>query len=123
MKIIFNRLNHIQICVPHGQETRAREFYCGILSLKEIDKPEIMKKNGGFWVEIANLQIHIGTEENQGRSKRHPAFEVDDLVSVKKYLISKDLCVVDQNNVYDFNRFSFFDYWGNRIELMEKINN
>jgi len=120
MKIQFNRLNHIQICIPHGQETKAREFYCGILGLVEIEKPERMKKNGGFWLEIADFQIHIGTEDLQGKSKRHPAFEVSGLQEIKNYLLGKKVQIVEQQNVNEFMRFSLFDFFGNRIELMEK---
>ncbi len=121
MKIQFNRLNHIQVCIPIGEEPKAREFYCGILGLKEIEKPERMKANGGFWVEIANIQIHIGTEQGHAISKRHPAFEVEDLDKVKNYLLQQGIKLVEQQNVNHFKRFSFFDYWDNRIELMQKI--
>lgn len=122
MKIQFNRLNHIQICIPTGEEAKGREFYCGILGLKEIEKPERMKINGGFWVEIADIQIHIGTEDIKGISKRHPAFEVDELDKVKEYLYQQGIKYVEQKSVNNFKRFSFFDYWGNRIELMQKID-
>ena len=79
MQIKFNRLNHIQICIPKGEEASALQFYCGILGLDEVKKPDILKSNGGFWLEINNIQIHIGTEELQGISKRHFAFEVQEL--------------------------------------------
>ncbi|MCF6299644.1 MAG: glyoxalase [Proteobacteria bacterium] len=121
MKIQFNRLNHIQICIPHGEEDKGREFYCGILGLNEIEKPERMKANGGFWVEIADVQIHIGTEDMTGQSKRHPAFEVEDLDSIKSYLMESGIQLVEQQSVNGFKRFSFFDYWNNRIELMQCV--
>jgi catechol-2,3-dioxygenase len=121
MKIKFNRLNHIQICIPHGQEDRAREFYCGILGLLEIEKPTHIKANGGFWLEVADLQIHIGIETMNGVSKRHPAFEVNDLHLVKSYLKDSAVRVFDQQNVNNFERFSFYDYWDNRIELMQRV--
>lgn len=121
MKIKFNRLNHIQMCIPHGQEDRGRDFYCGILGLLEIDKPDNMKANGGFWLEVADLQIHISTENMNSVSKRHPAFEVDDLNAVKTYLKDSAVRVFDQQNVDDFERFSLYDYWDNRIELMQRV--
>jgi catechol 2,3-dioxygenase-like lactoylglutathione lyase family enzyme len=120
MKIIFNRLNHLQICIPHGQEQKARTFYCGILGLTEIEKPESLQKNGGFWLQVNDIQIHIGTEDMHGSPKRHPAFEVEQLDKIKEYLISTDIKTKDDTKIPGFKRFSFFDYWGNRIELMEK---
>lgn len=121
MKINFTRLNHIQICISPGEEDRGREFYCDLLGLKEIEKPERMKKAGGFWVEIADIQIHIGTENLNEISIRHPAFEVNDIDAVKQYLIENNIKIIEQQNANDYRRFSFFDYWDNRIELMEKV--
>ncbi len=121
MKIQFNRLNHIQICISKGEEQKGREFYCGILGLEEIEKPEILKANGGFWLQMSDIQIHIGTEELQGKSKRHPAFEVEDLELVKKYLLQHGIKLKEDQPIPDFERFSFFDYWDNRIELMQRV--
>ena len=120
MKINFKKINHIQICIPKGEETKGREFYCGILGLQEIEKPESLKKNGGFWLAIADIQLHIGTEHLEGKSKRHPAFEVDNLEAVKTYLIQQGIKIKEDDKIAGINRFSFFDYWDNRIELMEK---
>lgn len=120
MKIQFNRLNHVQICIPTGEENKAREFYSGILGLDEVEKPEILKPNGGFWLSMNDIQIHIGTENMQGKSKRHPAFEVEDLAKVKIHLLNNHVRIKQDQPIPGFQRFSIFDYWGNRIELMEK---
>ena len=116
MKINFKKLNHVQICIPKGEEEKGCEFYCGILGLNEIEKPDI-KKNGGFWLEVANIQLHIGTEIMEGKSKRHPAFEIDNLIEVKKYLIDNGVVIKEDDKIPGINRY----YWGNRIELMEKV--
>lgn len=120
MKINYKRIDHVQLCIPKGEEEKGREFYCGILGLKEIDKPELLKANGGFWVEIADIQLHIGTENMEGRSKRHPAFEIEDLERVQEYLTEKGVKIKDDDKIPGINRFSFFDYWNNRIEFLEK---
>lgn len=120
MKIQFRKIDHVQICIPIGCEYKGREFYCGILGLEEIEKPESLKGNGGFWLNIGNIQLHIGTENLAGISKRHPAFEVDDLNKVKEYLIEKGVKIKENKKIPGINRFSIFDYWDNRIELIEK---
>ncbi len=84
--INFKRLDHVQICVPTGKEDQARKFYSGILGLREIPKPEALVPNGGLWYELADIQLHIGTEDEINRSKRHPAFEVTDLGSARAHL-------------------------------------
>jgi catechol 2,3-dioxygenase-like lactoylglutathione lyase family enzyme len=122
MKIQIKRLNHVQICIPIGEEDKAREFYGGILGLKEIEKPDVLKQRGGLWFEIADIQLHIGVEEAQPASKRHPAFEVDNLEEIKTYLQDNGVRIRDEPGTPDMNRFSFFDPFGNRIEFMEKKN-
>ncbi|MGB8510951.1 MAG: VOC family protein [Pyrinomonadaceae bacterium] len=119
MKINFNRLNHVQLCIPPGDESRAREFYGGFLGLTEIEKPEVLKKNGGLWYEIADVQLHIGAEEGQSPSKRHPAFEVENLAEIRAHFERHGVRVKDEPTIPGARRLSFFDPFGNRIELME----
>jgi len=120
MKINIQRLNHVQICVPFGQEERARQFYGGLLGLEEIEKPEVLKKNGGLWYKIADIQLHVGVEDMGDRaSKRHPGFEVENVSEVRAYLEGNGVRVKDEPSLPGVERFSFFDPFGNRIELLE----
>jgi len=125
MKIKFKRLNHIQICIPKNAEQKAREFYCGILGLEEIDKPDALIANGGFWLVMNDIQIHVGTESMQEKvdyqSKRHPAFEVEHIDEVKKYLLEQGVKIKEEQKIPGFKRFSLFDYWHNRMELMQRV--
>jgi catechol 2,3-dioxygenase-like lactoylglutathione lyase family enzyme len=120
MKIHFKRLDHIQICIPMGMEDEARKFYHGILGLEEIEKPGSLKPNGGLWYKIADVQLHIGVEKIEGKSKRHPAFEIEDTDAVKKYLIENGIRVKEETKVPGQKRFSFLDPFDNRVELLEK---
>ncbi|HEY6189940.1 MAG TPA: VOC family protein [Pyrinomonadaceae bacterium] len=119
MKIEFTRLGHVQLSIPFGEEERAREFYHGVLGLEEIEKPDALKPNGGMWYKIADIELHIGAEEAQGKSKRHPAFEVRELDNVKSYLREHQVEIREETEIPGFDRFSFFDPFGNRIELFE----
>jgi catechol 2,3-dioxygenase-like lactoylglutathione lyase family enzyme len=120
MKIHIKRLDHVQICIPFGEEERAREFYTRVLGLEEIEKPDALKPNGGLWFKVADIQLHIGVEEMQGKSKRHPAFEVEALEQIREHLQENQVKIKEETEVPGLNRFSFFDPFGNRIELMEK---
>lgn len=120
MKIQIKRLDHVQVCIPFGEEEKAREFYTRVLGLEEIEKPEVLKPNGGLWLKIADVQLHIGVEEMQGKSKRHPAFEVEDLEQIREHLRANQVQIKDEPSVPGINRFSFFDPFGNRIEFLEK---
>ena len=121
MKIRIKRLNHVQLCIPFGEEERAREFYGRVLGLEEIEKPDALKPNGGLWFQMADIQLHIGVEEAGGISKRHPAFEVEDLEQIKEYLRERGARIKDEIPVPGLKRFSFFDPFDNRIEFMEKV--
>ncbi len=45
-------VDHAQITIPKGFEKEAKKFYCEFLGLKEIEKPENRKKNGGFLARV-----------------------------------------------------------------------
>jgi len=122
MTINFKRLDHVQVCIPRGAEARAREFYGGLLGLEEIKKPEALRKGGGMWYKVAGVQLHIGVEDAVAQSKRHPAFDVENIAEVRTYLERNGVRTKDEETIPGVvARFSFFDPFGNRIELMEKI--
>ncbi|HEX8422028.1 MAG TPA: VOC family protein [Pyrinomonadaceae bacterium] len=120
MKINIKRLNHVQLCVPPDAEGAAREFYGTLLGLREIEKPAPLRANGGLWFEVADIQLHIGVERDQSKSKRHPAFEVEDIKAVRSYLEANGVRTKDEISLAGIERFSFFDPFDNRIELLEK---
>lgn len=120
ININFRRLDHIQLCIPKNKEAEARTFYCDFLGLEEIEKPAFLKKNGGFWLKIADIELHIGTEDVLNQSKRHPAFEITGLDAVKQKMIEAGLKIKEDKPLPKFNRFSFYDTFNNRIELLEK---
>jgi catechol 2,3-dioxygenase-like lactoylglutathione lyase family enzyme len=121
MKVTFKRLDHVQVCIPRGAEARAREFYGRVLGLEEIEKPEVLRGNGGMWYGVADVQLHVGVEDVVAPSKRHPAFEVEDAVGVRAYLEQSGVRTKDEPDVPGVvHRFSFFDPFDNRFELLEK---
>ena len=121
MKINFRRLDHVQLCIPPGAEDEARAFYAGVLGLAEIEKPAPLKAHGGLWFEVADVQLHIGVEPPPaGPSKRHPAFEVEDAATVRSYLDARGVRTRDEADLEGVTRFSLFDPFGNRIELLER---
>jgi catechol 2,3-dioxygenase-like lactoylglutathione lyase family enzyme len=121
MKITFKRLDHVQVCIPRGADTQAREFYGDLLGLEEIEKPEALKENGGMWYSVADVQLHVGVEETVAPSKRHPAFEVENIKTVRAFLEERGVRTKDEPDIPGVvHRFSLYDPFGNRIELLEK---
>ena len=122
MKITFKRLDHVQVCIPRGAEAQAREFYGVLLGLEEIEKPLAVRANGGMWYTVADVQLHVGVEDAVAPSKRHPAFEVENIASVRAFLEQRGVRTRDKEEIPGMRRFSFYDPFGNRIELLEKTN-
>ena len=77
-------IHHVQITVAPDEETAARRFYCEVLGLPEVDKPDSLRGRGGFWVQLGAHQLHVGVESgvDRTRTKAHVAYQVDDLVVV-----------------------------------------
>jgi catechol 2,3-dioxygenase-like lactoylglutathione lyase family enzyme len=117
--IEFKRLNHIQLCIPKGKEEEARKFYAYIIGLTEIPKPAALVPNGGLWFKVSDIQLHIGTEDEINRSKRHPAFEVKSLKAAREHLEKHNIPIKEEIAIPGQSRFSFTDPFGNRIELLE----
>jgi catechol 2,3-dioxygenase-like lactoylglutathione lyase family enzyme len=122
MKITFNRIDHIQVTIPKGSEDRARKFYSGVLGLEEIEKPDELKPSGGVWFKIGGAELHLGVEEKSAKTKAHPAFDVTNLNSIRVHLIQNGIEIKEEKPIPGRNRFSFYDPFGNRIELLEYLN-
>ncbi|MFN2456051.1 MAG: VOC family protein [Pyrinomonadaceae bacterium] len=117
----IERMNHVQVSVPVNSEDEVRRFYCGVLGLREVAKPESLRGRGGLWVEVGDQLLHFGTEEATARaaSKRHVAFEVSDLNAARQELKAAGVAIVESIPIPEYDRFEFRDPFGNRIELMQ----
>lgn len=119
--ITFTRANHINFCVPGHRLEEARQFYSEVLGLKPIPRPDHVFNSKGYWFNIGDIQLHISIEPAMPRSNRHIAFEVRDLAAARKHLAAYGLELVAEPEVPGWDRFAFFDPFGNRIELIEIV--
>ena len=115
------QIHHVQITIPKGSETEARVFYCDLLGLTEIKKPESLKGRGGFWLEVGDRQVHIGTEDfaDRHKTKAHVAFLVNYLDGLKQKLQEAGISIIDGVPIPNYRRFEFRDPFGNRVEFLE----
>ncbi|HET7616333.1 MAG TPA: VOC family protein [Bacillales bacterium] len=120
MKLNVLKLDHVQVCIPAGEEDKARSFYGELLGLAEIEKPQSLKKNGGLWYAVGDIQLHIGTDGVVEKSKAHPAFEITMLAETKRYLKQNGVQIKEEIKIPGVERFSFRDPFGNRIELLSR---
>jgi len=117
-------IHHVQITVPRGSEDEARRFYCDVLDLREIEKPESLRARGGLWFQVGDRQLHIGVEDGADRrgTKAHVAYEVTGLASWRTRLAAHQIDVEDGIPVSGRARFEFRDPFGNRVEMIEHVD-
>lgn len=120
MSFHYKEIDHVQLAAPMGGEDKARDFFVGLLGFEEIEKPELLRKNGGVWFMAGTIQLHIGVEEEFIPAKKaHPAFRVTNIDELKQYLNEKKVKYVDDNRLPGANRFYLADPFGNRLEFLE----
>jgi catechol 2,3-dioxygenase-like lactoylglutathione lyase family enzyme len=115
-------VDHVQITVSSKQVEEARRFYCGLLGLQEIEKPDSLKGRGGFWLDAGGQRVHVGVEEGVDRlaTKAHVAYRVDNIGHWLKNLTAAGFEVFDGVPIPGYDRFEFRDPFGNRVELISQ---
>ncbi len=116
-------VHHVQITIPKGAEAAARDFYCGVLGLVEIEKPEALKHRGGFWLAVGDRQVHVAVEDGVDRhaTKAHVAYTVSGLDVWRTRLLAAGVQVHNGVVIPGVARFEFRDPFGNRVEMTEPV--
>ncbi|WP_214890896.1 VOC family protein [Exiguobacterium sp. s142] len=116
-------IHHVQVTIPKGEEATARAFYCDVLGLNEIDKPESLQDRGGFWLQVGDQSVHVGTEDGVDRlkTKAHVAYTVTDLAEWGRKLEAEGIERIEGIPIPGFDRFEFRDPFGNRVEMIQAI--
>jgi len=114
-------IDHVQITVPAHAVAAARAFYCGLLGLREVEKPVALQGRGGFWLQVGDRQVHVGTEEGVARhaTKAHVAYTVTEIALWRSRLAAAGVEILDGIPIPGQDRFEFRDPFGNRVELIE----
>jgi catechol 2,3-dioxygenase-like lactoylglutathione lyase family enzyme len=115
-------IDHVQITVPVELVAAARDFYCGVLGFREVEKPGVLQQRGGFWLEAGDRQVHVGTEDGVDRNntKAHVAYAVTGIEVWRKRLMAAGVAILEGVPLPGFERFEFRDPFGNRVELIQR---
>ena len=116
-------IDHVQVAMPAEEEEQARAFYAGVLGFTEIPKPAELAKRGGAWFQSNGVQLHLGVETDfRPARKAHPAFVVSDLDALIARIEEAGYKTdTSQPPLDGYKRAHVYDPFGNRIELMEKL--
>lgn len=118
---MLSGLDHMQMAIPAGGETLARQFYGELLGLIEIDKPAALAARGGCWFNGPGFQLHLGVEADFiPARKAHPAFLVADLAAWESRMHGAGQAVIPDAAVAGVRRFYTADPFGNRIEFIQQ---
>ena len=63
----------------------------------EIENPDALQERGGFWLQVGDQQVHVGTEEGieLKASKAHLAYQVEDVTAWRSYLEQHAVTVLE----------------------------
>src|SRR5262245_7228961 len=116
-------IDHIQLAMPPNQEQKARDFYTGVLGLREKPKPEELARRGGVWFEQGSLKIHLGVEQDfKPSAKAHPGLLVSGLKRLLERCERAGYSVAADKQIEGVSRAFVTDPFGNRIELIEPVS-
>ena len=113
-------IDHVQLAMPKGEESKARSFYVDVLGMTEMAKPDALTGRGGAWFSSGGLQIHLGVEVDfRPAKKAHVALAIKDAAPLRSKLSQNGYRVQDDDLTPNVKRFYTDDSFGNRIEFIE----
>lgn len=119
---MFDRLHHMQLTMPRGEEPAARSFYGDVLAMSEVDKPPALAARGGAWFRAGGVELHLGVDDDFRPARRgHPGILVDDLDDVVRRLRSAGQDATWDGDFPGYRRVYAYDPFGNRLEFLELI--
>jgi len=116
-------IHHAQITVPEASIPAAKEFYCGLLGLPQVERPAEFGNAPVFWVRVGNRNVHINVDEMVDRSisRAHLAYEVADVRAWESYLAKHGIPIEQPTPFAGHSRFQIRDPFGNMVEFIQRL--
>lgn len=113
--------DHVQVAIPVGGESVARDFYAALLGMTERAKPAALARRGGCWFVSGSAVLHLGVETPfVPARKAHPALLVRDLDALRSRLTAAGHgCTDSSGEIAGVRRFHCHDPFGNRLEFQQ----
>lgn len=123
--------DHTQVCIPPGAESlaQAREYYIGLLQMREVFRPLELCNRAGMWLtcsgdpSFTRANIHVGVEivppGHYATSKAHVAYSVRGIDGWAALLRARGYPVTCSTHIRGMRRFDTRDPFGNKVEFIE----
>ncbi len=113
-------LDHIQLAIPKDGEAKARAYWCDLVGLGEIAKPQALQSRGGLWLRLAGAELHLGVQiPFTPAQKAHPGLQTDDITSLATRLTQAGHKLTWDTRLSPRKRFFTTDPFGNRLEFLQ----
>src|SRR5258708_1586575 len=113
----ISQLDHCSIIITDVE--RSRQFYGGLLGLREINKPRTFDFVV-LWYDLGDDALHLLQKDKPDtRSPRHFALRVEDAAAARDYFRAKSVLVEETTLIPGADRFFIHDPDGNRLEIIQ----
>jgi catechol 2,3-dioxygenase-like lactoylglutathione lyase family enzyme len=119
-------LQHVSIPRPPGEESaqRAREFYAGVVGLKEKPVPSTILHADLVWFKITDdTELHVfASTESTPKTGQHFCLNISDVESMRKSIAGCGFTTWDADPIQGRPRFFCHDPFGNSIEFTQIVD-
>jgi catechol 2,3-dioxygenase-like lactoylglutathione lyase family enzyme len=117
---MITAFHHTQITAPKGSEAVVRQFYGGVLGLREIPVNDALRGRNLIWFQVGDRSLHVGFEDGIDRraTGAHLAYEVSDVQEFRRKLTAAGFELIEQPKFVGLDRFHVRDPFGNRVEII-----
>ena len=121
---IFVRLHHVTLTIPLDGALAARRFYGEVLELEPAPRSEAIRSRGDLWYRVGAVALSLQPDESEESviARRHIAFEVDDVVRLRRRLELFGVEINDGPPVEGCERFYCRDPFGHRLEFIQVLS-
>lgn len=115
-------IDHLQMAIPPGGEDKARAFYCDLLGMTEIPRPQAIVARGGVWFRSGTVALHLGVDVGFVPAViAHPGLRVAEYAALVARLQAGGADVMPDTKVPGVTRAFVLDPFGNRLELIDDM--